>query len=472
MRILWIEDFPKNEEIKSSTLASNLFRDLLNLENFDEDYDSDNNVEIELPQYFKSKGSIHDIKVCLSYDSFKKDYEKKIDDFDVLIIDINLSDKEPKNSIIPKESSDRNKFLEKAGFYIWNLLIRKGIPENHLAFMTGNGNSIEEFKKHCIVSNIPILKNENVFEKSVSGYSQFRKWLGRRANTDYIQLRRGILDACKLFQENEHEILLNQTLKEDGDGKKIDELSKEYGKEFIIHIKNLFLKDFLLEGKEKTQRLYTFLMVLSAEWERGDSKDEKQSEHFKNIENISERSFYESIFWIMSNLRNCFAHFTFPKENLIEQDIAFFFILAMHGFFKMNIEKIEEYEKILFTILNNSNVEINKTELVKINKNSLEQIKSLYKDYRLDEAYQGRNKEKVKEPKDFKGSALRFLSGCKQNENKTLNPIPKEDIQKESKKIFYNSYLIKMETPLQNANSKDKLFYKLGAFAFEAAYKK
>ena len=116
MRILWIEDFPKNEGIKSSTLASNLFRDLLKLENFDVEYDSDNKVEKELPRYFKSKGSVHDINICSSYNHFIKDFENRILEFDLFIIDINLTDKEPKNSTIPKGFLDRNEFLKKAGF--------------------------------------------------------------------------------------------------------------------------------------------------------------------------------------------------------------------------------------------------------------------------------------------------------------------------------------------------------------------
>jgi hypothetical protein len=469
MRILWIEDFPDEMGDQKST-SEKMFKDLINNGNTFSDFTLKDEIHIALPEYFKKK-SIHEIEICYSRESYEKDFKEKLFNFDIFIIDINLSSKTGHS----QESNDSSKW---DGFGIYNDMIRLGINEQNISLMTANS---DELKEVCKRYTIPI--PSNLFIKDIkkdkdgnykkiddeSGYASFRTWLQRKANTPYIQLRRGILEACDFFFEEKHKILLNLTLKKDGEGEKIDELSKEYGKEFIIHIKNLFLKDFLLEGKEKTQKLYTFLMVLSAEWERGESKDKEQSKHFKEIENQSEKSFYESIFWIMCNLRNCFAHFTFTKENLLENDVAFFFILAMRGFFEMDINKIEEYEKIIFPILKNFKVEINKNDLIEIDKESLNKIKKLYAHYKLNTA-QRRGKQ-IEEPTDFQAYVFRFLFGCTQNDNKDLKPIPKEDIQKESKEIFYKSYLIKMETILVDTNSKDKLFYKLGAFALEAVSK-
>ncbi|MBK8396073.1 MAG: hypothetical protein IPL26_12665 [Leptospiraceae bacterium] len=174
MRIIWIEDFPNTgkESIAPSSLAANLFKDLLGLDTFDEDYDTDNNVEEELPRYFKEK-SIHEIVVCKSYNEYWKIHDLNYLNFDIIIIDINLTAAEPKGSETPS-GLDRKDFLEKAGFYIWNLLIRKGVPEDQIAFMTGNGNSVSDFERHCKDANIPLLKKENVFEKSEESEDQLK----------------------------------------------------------------------------------------------------------------------------------------------------------------------------------------------------------------------------------------------------------------------------------------------------------
>ncbi|HMV42510.1 MAG TPA: hypothetical protein PKD50_08245, partial [Leptospiraceae bacterium] len=378
MRILWIEDFPKESD-KPSSLAANLFKDVLGLESFDEDYESLNDISKELPNYFKIKNSIHEIVVCKSYHEYINTHDLKYLNFDIFIVDINLTDAEPNNSLIPA-GFNRKDFLEKSGFYIWNLLIRKGVPEDQIAFMTGNGNSVSDFEKHCRDANIPLLKTENVFEKSEEnedspkfkrGYISFRKWLQLKASNPYIQLRRGILDGCEyLLKNTPEEILLNRTLKKDGEGKKIDELSQEYGKEFLIRLQGIQQKEFHLDGKEKTQKLYTFLMTLVSEWERGESKDAEQKEHFKDISDEDEKTFYETSFWILNNIRNCFAHFTFDKENLNEQDIAFFFILAIRGFFKLDINDTLDYEKILFSIMPKANEIITKEQIEKQNSKS------------------------------------------------------------------------------------------------------
>lgn len=463
MRILWIEDFDKSMNDQRA-LVENLFKELLNKKTFT-DFPKNKKISEVLSDYFKKCGSIHEIEICHNWTEYDSLFGSRLFEFDIFIIDINLT---AKGMSVSEKLIGYSKetFYKYAGFYIYNDIIRRGIDEDNISLVTGNS---EDLKSICKNNAIPI--PNNIFSKGDVGYSSFRAWLQVKANTNYIQLRRGILDACEFFQKNEHEILLNMTLKKDGEGEKIDELSKEYGIEFIIHIKNLFLKDFLLKEKDKTQKLYTFLMVLSAEWERGDSRDDEQSKHFKEIQNPSEKCFYESIFWIMSNLRNCFAHFTFPKENLKEQDIAFFFMLAMRGFFKMTMGKIEEYEKIFFIIFNNSNIEIDKNNLKEINGDALKKIISIYDGSKLDKAIKGIRNNKpipIDRPNDFQGYVFRFLNGSSQNKNDKLKPIPRETIQKESKDIFYKSYLIKMETILVDTNSKDKLYYKLGAFALEA----
>ncbi|HMV44660.1 MAG TPA: hypothetical protein PKD50_19165, partial [Leptospiraceae bacterium] len=77
----------------------------------------------------------------------------------------------------------------------------------------------------------------------------------------------------------------------------------------------------------------------------------------------------------------------------------------------------------------------------------------------------GQQGERINKPSDYKGYALRFLDGAKQNHNAALIPIPKTEIQKESKSIFYNTYLHGMGSFLTEAN-KEKVYYRLANYSF------
>lgn len=466
MRILWIEDLP------TESLAIALFKKLLNSEDF-ESYDKDTEISEELPKFFKDN-SIHDISICKGYSEFIKNEE--LLRYDIFIIDLDLSSEDQKNSEVPREFENREEFHKKAGFYIWSLLIRKGIPEDHIAFMTGNGDSVGTFKNHCINSIIPPLKDENVFEKAEEesvknkkGYTSFRQWLQLKADNKFIQLRRGILDACEFFQKKDHEILLNRALKTDSTtGERIDTLPPEYGKEYVIHIQNLIQKDFFLNEKEKHQKLYTLLMVISAEWEKTYFQKGKPISFYDSLKNDKFiKIFHQTNLWIMKNLRNNLSHFSFGR-NVSEEDVAFFFIIAMRNFFEINGSgDLCPFEKVL---LEKGSL---KKELEKENLSShLKGEKKRLLEFCINRKIQKELKKDNYEPFTEKNSYLEMAYECMElPKNKNPKKITKKDITEHSKKYLYNAFLFQLSDHLQDPQNKNKIFYRLGCYAMSIMQK-
>ncbi len=441
MRILWIEDQPETKG-----LASNLFKGLLGLENFEE-FDTDLDIQKELDKVFK-KNSIHEIKICRSYDEFSRVEKQNFLNYDVFIIDIDLTKKEPKDSKIPIDV-ERDKFLKKAGFTIWNELTRLGIPEDHLAFVTGNGKDAEEFIEHCKNANIIFLKKENLFNKSESGYIAFRNWLQKKSEDSYIQLRRGILDACGYLSKTEREILFNNDRKTDE-----EEIEFEYAKNYLNILKGFFLNDFILDKDEKNQKYKIFLQLLSSEWERTFIQKGKPVYEIECDQSEKDKIIQITNLWIMKNLRNTISHLSFDDE-ITEIDLTFFFILAMRNFFKIDFNIVTEYEKIL---LHSYKKEMTKElNLNQINKDNRVAILKFVKSQKIKKTIPNPDPEKKikktilnleKTEKISKYKDIPFVETDYYIEMayaildpKKNSSIPKSELKKLSKELFYNSFL-------------------------------
>lgn len=426
MKLLWVEDQP-NED-----LAGSLFKELL-LKNFDEEFDPDNDIRDELPGFFVSPE--YGISVCLSFHSFVSLFFGFRFDFDIFIIDINLSAKEPVSSDLPEGILDRPAFLKKAGFYIWNLLVRNGVPEDSIAFMTGNTDSIQEFNSMCISSSIPRLKDENVFDKSETGYEKFRNWISEKKNSRYIQLRRGILEGIQYhldsLEKNTSEILFNVTVRNDGTAEPVD---TDYAGLYLEKLRFYFLKEYV----EEPLRMYSFLTALSSEWERSyihSSYTDTDNPFSSKRTPPEEKFFHYTGFWIMKNLRNAIAH-SCLEDSLSERDIAFFFIIAMRTFFKTDLGKVYDYEKILFTAMAEEKI---------LNK-SIRELQERSMNHILNLCYR---KPKEGRMAEFKKIGNRFLESHKKvfSRNRHHEEVPeftkdlsRDDIRENSKKILMNSF--------------------------------
>lgn len=494
MRILWIEDFPDEMGDQKST-SEKMFKDLINNGETFYDLALKDEIHIALPKYFKLK-SIHEIEICYSREIYEIEFKEKLFNFDIFIIDINLSAK-------TGYSQEVNDYSKWDGFGIYTDMIRLGLNEQNISLMTANSN---ELKEVCNGYTIPIPSNLFIKDikkdkdgqykkiKDESGYLKFREWLQIKANTPYLQLRRGILDGCKELKEfietqkdDEKCILLNKCIKKDFETKLPEViLEEEYGLEYLNLLKSFFLKEFALDEANKRNTLRTFLLLLSAEWERTYIETGKP---ISSYDDLKEKDFHSVNFWILKNLRNNLSHFSFT-DDISEKDVAFFFILAMRNFFDLELKEYP-FERILFSVTSKNKIYKDLSDLKKINKKNKEELLLLCKNKNVKDKKIRKekpetcenckqkigNKEKTFDWTDFQMSdsylriAYAFME-IKNNKNGDSKEVKKEDLKQYTKMFFYHAFLSEMETILGDANSKDKLFYKLGAFALEASSKK
>ena len=93
MKILWIEDFGAG--LKSHLLSLAIFGDIITEDELmpndlaDEEVDDEQLCKL-LPKAIKKKSS-HDLFLCRSYSEYKKTYLLEKGEFDIVLIDINLT---------------------------------------------------------------------------------------------------------------------------------------------------------------------------------------------------------------------------------------------------------------------------------------------------------------------------------------------------------------------------------------------
>lgn len=197
MNVLWIEDFGGGLSADSTTLI-NLFRGLIDARVFDDAWGPE--VDLlsdpgELRRFFEAHSPRHRVDLLRHYGDFQAlglgDPNHR---FDVVAIDINLSRGVPRQVAIPDAYSNAPAFHLKAGFYIYNQLVRQGFPAENMCFLTGEaGSTFREFSEHCRQALMPL---PIAHEKDDAGLEKFRSWLSNR-QTPYTILRRGVIESCR-----------------------------------------------------------------------------------------------------------------------------------------------------------------------------------------------------------------------------------------------------------------------------------
>jgi hypothetical protein len=195
MKVLWVEDGGGNLAIEQ--VATELFQELLPIEAFDAiDTDADESVWVQLEQSFK-KHSSHQLTACKSYSEWQKAYKSHSDDFDVILIDINLEAYKTPPEQCPIENPD---FDKKAGLYIYHQLIKNGFLEENIAFLTGEENTLHDF-----INNLQAALLEcptNVFEKKPDDFIKIRNWLSEKAKSASSQADRSLRKIKRLLSED------------------------------------------------------------------------------------------------------------------------------------------------------------------------------------------------------------------------------------------------------------------------------
>jgi len=182
----------------------------------------------------------------------KSEIENNINQYDIVLLDINLTGNSDTSSSISKEclkgvlkkddspfELDPETFLKEAGFHLYIQLLEQGFPISHVAFLSANiggGQQTynafkEKFNEARIKSPRAFEKNatntqskaiENPFELNHERKSKLAQWLNN-CETPYIKLRRGITDVCdelekKLDEDEKYESSSSQ-------GKRLNSLS-------------------------------------------------------------------------------------------------------------------------------------------------------------------------------------------------------------------------------------------------------
>jgi hypothetical protein len=146
MKILWVEDF--GPPLSRSEIIEEIFAEFFTGIDLGREYHEDEgDTNAQLARLF-ARHTLHEIYVCESYVEWKKADSEHAGDFDLVLIDIRLNSLVTPLKERPK-GFDSPDFDEKAGFYIYNQLVRRGFPDDHIAFFTAEGQSLKQFGEYC-----------------------------------------------------------------------------------------------------------------------------------------------------------------------------------------------------------------------------------------------------------------------------------------------------------------------------------
>jgi hypothetical protein len=327
MNILWIEDF--GGLIPGRNLLNQMFENLLSFDAWDNDLLSLISKPADLENFCQQQASVHCIYLCrnyFDYAEFKKNHAI-LNKMDAIILDIRLDNGKHVDFdlAIPEPYEDKAEFHKNAGFYIFNDLVHLGVPVEKMCFMTGEDSTFGEFQKKCVEIYVP--KIECLEKRDKKGYDKLRVWL-QEQESDYVKLRRGIIEGC-------------QFLKEQKDKLRFDKFCKEGKKEFLDIDDYLgTLEGFLSlrEPVDKKTLFKLFIRTLSHEWE--------ESVEPKELDDKGSLAFS----WIMKMTRNWIAHnSTAIFTDLTEQDVAYIFICNMRAMFALD-DTVQVYENHLLSL--------------------------------------------------------------------------------------------------------------------------
>ncbi|MCB1188936.1 MAG: hypothetical protein KDK90_00770 [Leptospiraceae bacterium] len=302
-------------------------------------------------------------RIC-GYNEKSEFIDKVLDSTDDLATELSKSEQERNDEkIIEKATSKLGRnpkisFLKKAGFYIYNILIRFGIPDDNIAFMTGEKGTLNDFIEDCKFT-VVIEPPKNTYEKqNKNSLEGFRNWLSSKVNDPYLTLRRGIIEGCRfyksklenIFQNNPNDledfILFRKTINPEKSDNFPDSI--DYSSELNQYLSKIELYFPISQPNvNRKEKYFSFLLELVKDWEiankdglhnyskrkREDGKDDWYDYNFKNNSNL-----------ILKILRNYTAHNLLSKD-LKEKDVAFLFMLAMRALFDSDVYQIYPYEK-------------------------------------------------------------------------------------------------------------------------------
>lgn len=334
MNVLWIEDFGHLQP-DSPTLI-NFFKGLIPSKAFNRHWSPETDLlesPGEIGRFFERHSELHGLTLLRHYGDFLALGEtgsNLVLDHDVVAIDINLSQGVSPHIPLPEGHTDSETFHKKAGFYIYNQLIRLGFPDEHICFLTGEKEStFREFADHCHNALMPLPK---AFGKDDPGMVDFRAWLEARRQSEYATLRRGVIEGCKLLRKRiaEDPAIIQF-------GKFFESGTVDVGSmdDYLTTLAG-FLPARCPAADQLHGKLRLFSRAVAHEWE----SKVKPSEGGDRL--------LRSLGWVMKEARNCLAH-SEALNRLAPQDAAYLFMVGMRAMFSLPT-KPERFEAVLLSL--------------------------------------------------------------------------------------------------------------------------
>lgn len=380
MKILWIEDFGVKQPSK---IIIEIFKEFFKELELSDVYKPDNSdVAGQLSDLF-SNHTLHEVVVCKSYVEWKKVDEEQRGDFDIALIDINLESEPTPDSEWP-EGINTTEFDKKAGFYIYHQLLKRGFPDDNIAFFTAEAQSLKEFSSYC--GDIFLDKPAHCFQKNSANFKQLRRWLAEKTLQQSLILRRGIIEGCRFMKERiaaiesselETQLIFYKTIPSSVNGD--PEVLRRDSVDYLSRLERFFLSHRSYDSEDL---INIFTKELAAKWEasRGYFLRPKKAPQFRTW---LEEQFHKTAQFQMKLLRN-WSHHRLLSNHLTEKEIAFFFMWAMRSLVDSDLDETFRYEKILAMLFRGmSDLELTRqmnSALAFHLERSYEQLKALHKD--------------------------------------------------------------------------------------------
>ena len=299
MNVLWVEDFGGGLKADSTTLV-NMFRGLLSERLFDDEWNPEADLlgqPAHLRDFFLIHSPTHSATLLRHYGDFQALPDNFSEAFDAVALDINLSRGVPGALALPAGFSDGQAFHVKAGFYIYNHLLRQGFPAENICFLTGEKEStFGEFSEHCQKALIPL---PMAFGKDDAGLESFRAWLAGRQKSAYVQLRRGVIEGCHQLRRQiaEHPETIQFRLYLD-----TGQISAKAMDDYLATLEK-FLPARKPTGDELSRLLRLFVRALAHEWESEAKSNNIQKQPGERLPYV-----LRAYGWVMKMARNWLAH--------------------------------------------------------------------------------------------------------------------------------------------------------------------
>jgi hypothetical protein len=229
-------------------------------------------------------------------------------------------------------------------------MIKRGFPDDNIAFFTAEGQSLKEFSLFC--GDIFLDKPAHCFQKNQANFKQLRRWLAEKTSQQSLVLRRGVIEGCRFVKGKiaaiessslENRLIFYKTLAGNttGDAEALRRDSIDY----LSRLERYFRAYRSYDNRDLTN---LFIRELAAKWEesRGFFIRSKTAPQFGAR---LEEQFHRTVQFQMKMLRNWSSHHLLSPHPGAKET-AYFFILAMRALIATELNEVFRYEEILSTL--------------------------------------------------------------------------------------------------------------------------